>query len=140
MRRPSQVCTLKLTGQADGDKQVESLEEKVFDLQVPEWLAVLEVLAVKQTKTLVSRKNLALIHLFPGEMAASLNVAQPFHQGVDLAAAPLLRCKLHQPFTKRRIESLALGAGNESRLLDQLFVGAKDYIFHTNPVYTRGVF
>ena len=36
-------------------------------------------------------------------------------------ASPLRRI-LQKPFAKRRIESLALRAGNEPRLLDQVFI------------------
>ena len=76
----------------------------------------------------MSRKNLPLIHLVPGEATAGVEAAQPLHQGVKLLPASRLPGEL-QPLPKRGIESPALRAGDEARLLDQVLVCAEREYF-----------
>jgi hypothetical protein len=47
-----------------------------------------------------------------------------------------MRGILLKPFPESRVQGLVLGAGNQARLLDQTFVRAQGYIFHTITVYT----
>jgi len=71
----------------------------------------------------VSRKNLAFIHLVPGEVTTGPDVTEALHQGVHFSCAPRLRCILLQPFPKNRVEGFVLGAGNKPGLLDEVCVG-----------------
>ena len=88
---------------------------------------------------LVSRKNLALIHFVSGEATAGVDVTKAAHDGVHFFTVARLRGKLHQPFPEHGIERLALRARQETRLLNQVFVGAEGNILHTILVYTISV-
>lgn len=91
----------------------------------------------KQVGQGVTRENLPFIHLVPGEVAACLDVAQSFHQEVNLTPTSSFLCRiLQQPSTESRIERFASRAGNEPRLLDQVRVGTESHVFHTYSVYT----
>src|SRR5271157_327025 len=90
-----------------------------------------ELASKEYTKMLVSRKNLALIHLVPAEAPPRLHVPQAFHQSVELLRAAALCRKLFQPLTEHSVERLMAGFGQEARLLDQLFIRTEGDVFHT---------
>jgi hypothetical protein len=84
----------------------------------------------------VSRKNLALIHFVAGEVAPGLNIAKSVHESVECCPSASTTCILLEPLSKSRIQSLALGLGHQSSLLDQRFVGTQSNVLHTKIVYT----
>jgi hypothetical protein len=86
---------------------------------------------------LVSRKNLPLIHVVPGEVTARFDVPEPLHECSHLAPAACLSRKLLQPFAKSRIQRPALAASDKSSLLDKILVGTQGYVFHSGLVYTE---
>ena len=57
---------------------------------------------------LVSRKNLAFIHLVPSEAAAGVDMAKPLHEGVHFLRVPGLGGELPQPLTESSIQRFAL--------------------------------
>ena len=68
-------------------------------------------------------ERLRLIHFVPGEAPPGTNVAEPAHQGIELFAAASPGRVIAEPLTEDTIESLVLGASQETCLLDQVFVG-----------------
>ena len=64
---------------------------------------------------------------------------QALHQRVKFLSAAGLAGELLQPFAKGGIKGLALRFGNQSSLLDQLFLGAQSDVLHTKTVYTKSV-
>src|SRR5690348_5177633 len=84
----------------------------------------------------VSRKYLALIHLFACKVAARLDVVDPAHESVERCAAACTGSVMLKPLAKRGVQSFALGLGNQPSLFDQGFVRAEGNVFHTNSVYT----
>jgi len=55
------------------------------------------------TKTLVSRKNLPCIHFFPAEMPAGPDMAQAFHQVVEVSPVSRSPGILQEPPAERRV-------------------------------------
>jgi hypothetical protein len=64
---------------------------------------------------------------------------QPFHEGVKFLASAVLSGELLEPLTKQGVERFVLGFCEQPGLLDQMLVGAKSDVFHTNTLYTRFV-
>ena len=82
----------------------------------------------------MSKKILTYIHLVPGKVAARLDVAQPFHQRINLPRVPALRRILQQPSAKSRIERRALGTDKKQGRLDQVVIRAEGNVLPANPV------
>ncbi len=95
-----------------------------------------ELASNEYTKMFVSRKNLPFIHLVPTEAPSRLYMLQSLHQSVELLRATTLCCKLFKPFAEHGIKRLVLRFGQQARLLDQLLIGTKGNVFHTEVVYT----
>src|ERR1019366_8143233 len=88
----------------------------------------------------VSRKNLPFIHFIPAKVTARFDMAKAPHECIYLLPISRLGGEVQQPFPKGCVEGFALRPGNQSRLLDQIFVGAESYVFHTITVYTKTVY
>src|SRR5580658_4674395 len=84
----------------------------------------------------VSRKNLSLIHFFPAEMAARVDILQAHHQGIESLDVSRALGELREPFTERIVDGSALLACDEARALDQVLVGAEGNVLHTRIVCT----
>src|SRR6266852_1842927 len=76
------------------------------------------------TKTLVSRKNLSLIHLVPAEAPPCLHVLEPFHKRVELLGVAGFRRQSFQPLAKKCIQRFVLRFSQQPRLFDQLLIRA----------------
>jgi len=90
----------------------------------------------EQTKTLVSRKNLSLIHFVPAEVSPGIHVPHVIHQRIEALCVPRALRELRKPFPECRVQSSALRSRDRARPLDQVLVGAQGNIFHTKLVYT----
>src|SRR5262252_1374861 len=77
-----------------------------------------ELASKEYTKIFVSRKNLALIHLVPGEAPSRFHMLQTFHQSVELLHPTGLRSELFQPLAEHGIQRLMPRFGQQPRLLD----------------------
>src|SRR5579862_9350837 len=87
-------------------------------------------------KTFVSRKNLPLIHFVSGVWSGRLDVPQALHKRRNGSTAADLRRILFQPLAECGVQSRAARLCDQSRLLDQVFVGTERDVFHTKLVYT----
>ena len=82
-------------------------------------------------KTLVSMKALALIHLFPAELAAHLKLAPQLRHHFVAAMQALLRLRVvGQPAPELLVERGVLGTRPLPGGLDEAFVGAEGDVFH----------
>ena len=95
-----------------------------------------ELASNEYTKMFVSRKNLPFIHLVPTKAPPRLYMLQSLHKSVEFLRAAALCRKLFQPFAEHGIERLVLRFGQQARLLNQLLIGTKGNVFHTEVVYT----
>ena len=82
------------------------------------------------------KKNLPFIHFIPAESTAGGDVAKSPHQGIDLLPIAGLSGELQQPFPKSRVERPPLGAGDLPGLLNEVVIGTKSNVLHTNTRYT----
>ena len=65
---------------------------------------------------------------------------ESFHQGIVFLGLACLLRELDEPFAERVIEGPLLRPGELTGLLDELVVGAKGYVLHTDIVYTNPVY
>jgi hypothetical protein len=87
-----------------------------------------ELGSIEYTNMPISRKNLPFIQF--------VATRQSLHQSVELLGAAALRGKLFQPFAEHGVEGFVLGFGQQARLPNQLLIGAKGNVFHTEAVHT----
>ena len=70
-------------------------------------------------------------------MAARLNMAQTFHQGIEFLGSASLRRVLQQPFAEFGVERFVPGTRYQPRLLNEILVRAQSDILQTILVYTN---
>jgi len=80
---------------------------------------------------LVSRKNLALIHLIPREAAAGIDTFQARHKSIEIARGTGAGHIVIEPLPKGDIQCGVARAGHESSLFDEVLVGTESDILHT---------
>jgi len=73
---------------------------------------------------LVSRKNLPLIHFVSSELAASVDMAKPSHQGIILGASSSSGRELFEPLAKSSIKCPALRTRHGAGFVDEALVSA----------------
>jgi len=89
------------------------------------------------TKTFVSMKYLALIHLFAREVPVSWSyVLEAMNQRSERGSPSGTRRIMLEPLAECGIQRFVFRLSDAPRLLDQRFISAESNVFHTGIVYT----
>jgi hypothetical protein len=67
-------------------------------------------------------------------------MAQTFHQGVEFLCVSGSLGELKQPFAKGGIQGLLLGARDQARLFNEVFISTEGDILHTYAKYKNFVY